>query len=118
MTPRQPSEGISIVGAVPPSLAQHFRVVSAPQLPVALRLPRPGERDPIYSTSRSWLIDTDASLPPEDRFLFRVRQRGKMRGTVFVNVAKLNAFMKNSEAADLKASDGEYSHSSGELVPA
>jgi hypothetical protein len=85
--------------------------VPAPTLPEMCRLPRPGQRDPITNASRSWLIETDASLPPEDRFLFRVRQRGKIRGCVFCNVAKLIAFLKKAEAEDL------HSVSNKELAP-
>ena len=105
---------MTVAGAVPPGLAQHLQSVPAPLEPELLRLPRPGERDPITSSSRQWLIDTDASLPPNERFLFRVRQRGKMRGVVFINVAKLRAFLQRAEAADL----GDAVEKPAQLVPA
>jgi hypothetical protein len=91
---------ISTVGPIPPGLAQHFRSVPAPQLPELARLPRPGERDPITGSSRQWLIDHDAELPPAEKFLFRVRRRGRQRGACFVNVQRLLAFFQKSEAAD------------------
>src|SRR4051812_35835861 len=94
---------LTLAGAVPPALAHHFHSVPPPRIPEISRLPRPGERDPITGCSRSWLTDADASLEPADRFLFRVRQRGKIRGAVFINVAKLLAFLKKAEAEELAA---------------
>jgi hypothetical protein len=71
-------------------------------LPEVTRLPAPRERCPISGASRTWLIESNDSLPAPDRFLFRVRQRGKIRGAVFVNVAKLLAFLRAAEAEDHK----------------
>jgi hypothetical protein len=56
------------------------------------------------------MLDTDAKLPPEDRFLFRVRQRDKIRGVVFVNVEKLLAFLRRAEL--------DYHNKEGERLPA
>ncbi len=88
------------VGAIPPTLAAHFQAVSAPALPEIARLPRPGERDPICSASRSWLIDLNGKLPPKDRFLFSLRARNTTRGAVFINVQKLLAIMRRAEEAE------------------
>jgi len=91
---------LTVAGAVPPELTNYCLRVPPPHLPETCRLPRPGEKDPIANGSRTWLIDTDAYLPPAEKFLFRVRQPGKIRGAVFINVAKLLAFLKKAEAAD------------------
>lgn len=98
-----PEQPLTVVGAVPPELARQMQSVPAPQAPDLTRLPRPGERDPITGSSRSWLIDTNEALPPSERFLFRVKQRNKLRGCVFVNVGKLKAFLQKAEEADTGA---------------
>jgi hypothetical protein len=112
---------LSVVGAVPPELAQQLRSIPSPKYPDLARLPKPGERDPITGCSRSWLIDADASLPTKERFLFRVRRIGKLRGAVFINVAKLLAFLRRAEEADtsLEADSGRpLSEAQQEHVPA
>lgn len=43
-----------VVGAVPPGLAHLLKSVNGPVLPEFARLPKPGARDPITGTSRSW----------------------------------------------------------------
>jgi len=91
---------ITASGAIPSELARWFETAPPPRLPEVARLPRPRERDPITGGSRTWLIEIDSTLPPDERFLFRVRKRGRTRGTVFVNVAKLLAFLRKAEAAD------------------
>jgi hypothetical protein len=101
-----PERSMEVVGAVPPGLARQLQSVPAPHIPELARLPRPGERDPITGSSRSWLIDTNDGLPVAERFLFRVRQRGKMRGAVFINVAKLMALMKKAESEDAGTASG------------
>ncbi|MGA3171069.1 MAG: hypothetical protein ABSE62_08640 [Chthoniobacteraceae bacterium] len=88
---------VTVAGAVPPALARQFQSVPLPQLPEVARLPRPRERCPITGASRTWLIETDEGLPPSETFLFRVRQRGKRRGAVFINVPKLLAFLRKAE---------------------
>jgi hypothetical protein len=70
-------------------------------LPELTRLPRPGDRCPITGASRTWLIEQDDNLPAEEKFLFRIRQRGKTRGAVFVNIAKLMAYMQKAQAVDV-----------------
>jgi hypothetical protein len=47
------------------------------------------------------LIEHNQALPPQERFLFSVRKRGKMRGATFVNVEKLMAFMHKAQAEDV-----------------
>jgi hypothetical protein len=106
---------MTIIGAAPPGLALHVQSLPPPPEPELMRLPRPGERDPITSSSRQWLIDMDASLPASERFLFRIRRRGYQRGVVFVNVAKLRAFMARSQEADQLEHDSAEHR---ELVPA
>lgn len=64
--------------------------------PEIIRLPRPGERDPICQGSRTWLIGHNDSLPPEERFIFRILSKGKARGAVFINVEKLRTFMRKA----------------------
>lgn len=98
---------LMIVGSAPPSLAQHFQSVPPPAEPELLRLPLPGERDPITSSSRSWLLDIDATLPANERFIFRIRQRGKLRGAVFINVSKLKSFFRKAEAAEHEEAEQE-----------
>jgi len=88
------------VGPIPPSLERYIQSIPLPQLPELTRLPRPGERDFISGGSRSWLIETNESLPPDERFLFRVRQPGKVRGAVFCRVEKLLSFLRKAEETD------------------
>ena len=75
----------TIAGHLPPALAGQFQQVNMPALPEFSRLPSPKERDPYTGASRTWLVEHDK----HGHFLVRVRQRGKMRGTVFVNLPKL-----------------------------
>lgn len=109
-------ERSTVVGPVPPFLTRQIESVPAPALPELMRLPRPHERDPIFNCSRSWLIETDAALRPEEKFLFRVKQRGKIRGCVFLNVSKFIEFMKRAEASDLHSA--QESQASEQLCPA
>lgn len=95
----------TVAGSVPDLLANTLREVPPPLLPEFTRLPRPRERDPITGASRTWLIQTNDRLSADRRFLFRVRQRGKIRGTCFINVAKLLAVLRDAEADDLKQLD-------------
>ena len=90
----------TVAGIVPPELAHRFASVPIPALPTVSRLPAPRERCPISGASRTWLIETNETLGAHQRFLFRVRQRGKVRGAVFVNVTKLLAFLQKAEAED------------------
>ena len=71
-----------------------------------MRLPQPGKRDPICSCSRSWLTETDARLPAEEKFIFRIRQKGRLRGCVFVDVRKLLQFISKAKDSDEYGSGG------------
>lgn len=93
-------EPLPALGAVPPALAKRFQQVQPPSLPPVARLPRPGDRDPVTGSSRSWLISANRLAAPADRFLFSVRQPGKIRGAVFINVEKLLRFLQKAEAAE------------------
>lgn len=84
---------IAVAGAVPPKLTRYFHSIPISGQPEYSRLPRPRERCPISGASRTWLIEHDAM----GHFLFRVRLPGKMRGTVFVNVTKLLAYLRQME---------------------
>jgi hypothetical protein len=86
-------------------LAAQLRSVPAPPLPEMARLPKPRERDPIAGCSRTWLIETNDALPSDRRFLFRVRRRAHLRGAVFINVAKLLAFLREAEMQDRACSE-------------
>ena len=84
----------TVAGAVPPAFAHQFQSAPAPAVPEFSRLPKPRDRCPISGGSRTWLIEHDAY----GHYLFRARQRGKMRGAVFVNVAKLLGYLRKIEA--------------------
>lgn len=93
---------------MPPGLERLFRSATTPPLPEVCKLPAPRERCLITGASRTWLLETDERAKREGRgFLFRVRQPGKMRGAVFVNVRKLLAFLQAEEAADQARSKTE-----------
>ena len=98
----------TLAGPVPPGLQHLFQAVPAPALPEVSRLPAPGERCAISGASRTWLLETDARAKKSGAgFLFRVRQPGKTRGAVFVNTAKLLAFLRAAEAAEQSAEGAE-----------
>ena len=84
-------------GAIPPILAAQFQRVPIPTLPEMTRLPRPRERCPITGASRTWLVEQDAALPAPQRFIFRVRQRGKKRGAVFMDRERLMNFLRRAQ---------------------
>jgi hypothetical protein len=89
----------TVAGAIPPSLVAQFQSGPAPILPEFTRLPRPRDRCPITGASRTGLIEWDSRLPAQEKFLFRVRERGKIRGAVFINTKRLLSFMQKAEAA-------------------
>jgi hypothetical protein len=64
------------------------------------RLPHPPARDPLAGGSRGWMLDFDRELPPEDRFIVRVKRRGRARGVCFVDNGKYLAALRklSSEA--------------------
>jgi len=92
----------TLAGAVPPALAAQFKNVPAPSLPEVARLPRPRERCPLTGASRQWLIDRDNALPRSEKFLFRIRTRGKIRGVVFINVPRLFSFLKSASETNIE----------------
>ena len=99
----------TVAGAVPAHFGQRVEMATAGNLAAFSRLPKAGERCAVSGASRSWLIETDAKLGPDDRFLVRVRRRGCLRGTVFVSVPRLCKFLHSAAAGDVEgyASAGE-----------
>ena len=97
----------TVAGAVPARLGQRVEAATAGNVAEFSRLPKPGERCPVSGASRSWLIETDAKLGPDERFLVRVRRRGCLRGTVFVSVPKLCAFIAKAAAGEVVGFAGE-----------
>ena len=87
----------TVAGRIPPELAGRFRPAE-PGEPEFCRLPSPrGGRCSISGASRSWLVEHNAQ---GGNFLFTVRQKGKQRGTVFVDVSKLKSFLRSWQAAN------------------
>lgn len=82
----------TFAGSLPPGFAGQFQQVAAPVLPEFGRLPSPRERCPFTGASRTWLVEHDQ----HGHFLTRVRQRGRLRGTVFVNLPKLLSYIRNA----------------------
>lgn len=62
------------------------------------RLPQPPERDPLAGGSRGWMLDFDRELPPEDKFIIRVKRRGRARGVCFVDNGKYLAALRKLSA--------------------
>jgi len=91
----------TVAGAVPAHFGHRSEVATAGNVAEFSRLPRAGERCPVSGASRSWLIETDASLPPAQRFLVRVRRRGCLRGTVFVSIPRLSSFIRGVAAGEV-----------------
>lgn len=69
--------------------------------PEFAKLPRPHERCSITGASRSWLLDHDS----EGKYLVRIRQRGKLRGAVFIIVPKLLAYLRSATVASDEGRD-------------
>ena len=87
----------TVSGRIPPELQGRFRPAE-PGEPEFCRLPSPrGGRCSISGASRSWLVEHNAQ---GGNFLFTVRQKGKQRGTVFVDVSKLKSFLRSWQAAN------------------
>ena len=76
--------------------------ITPPPLSEFARLPRPCERCSISGASRTWLLETDAALPSAERFLFRVRPRGKHRGLVFIDRERLLNFLRSAQTENGK----------------
>lgn len=95
----------SVTGRIPPELQSRFRPVEQGE-PEFCRLPSPRGRCSISGASRSWLVEHNAQ---GGNFLFTVRQKGKRRGTVFCDVAKLKNFLRSWQAANEaeRRTDGE-----------
>lgn len=85
----------TVAGRIPHELSGRFQSAE-PGQPEFCRLPSPRGRCPISGASRSWLVEHNGQ---GGNFLFTVRQRGKQRGTVFVDVAMLKAFLRSWQAA-------------------
>ena len=65
-------------------------------LPITFRLPRTGERDPIFGISRSWYYAAEA----DGRInLIRLREKGKKRGTTLVPTEQVLRLIANSDIA-------------------
>ncbi len=96
-----------VAGAVPERLGHRVEVATAGNVAEFGRLPKAGERCSVSGASRSWLIETDAKVGPDERFLVRVRRRGCLRGTVFVSVPKLCAFIAKAAAGQVNGFVGE-----------
>ena len=86
----------TVAGRIPPELQGRFRSAE-PGEPEFCRLPSPRGRCSISGASRSWLVEHNAQ---GGNFLFTVRQKGKQRGTVFVDVSKLKSFLRSWQAAN------------------
>jgi hypothetical protein len=100
----------TVAGAVPACMdMRRVEVATAANNAEFQRLPRAGERCPVSGASRSWLIETDAKLPPDERFLVRVRRRGCLRGAVFISVPRLTAFIYGVRAGTVPGFTAEAS---------
>ena len=100
-----------VAGAGSARLGPRVEMATVENVAEFARLPKAGERCAVSGASRSWLIETDASLGPEDRFLIRVRRRGCLRGTVFISVPKLSSFLSRAAAGKVEgfvSGEGEY----------
>ncbi|MCX6971191.1 MAG: hypothetical protein NTV93_13710 [Verrucomicrobia bacterium] len=92
----------TVAGAGSARLGPRVEMATAGNVAEFVRLPKAGERCPVSGASRSWLIETDQELSPEDRFLIRVRRRGCLRGTVFTSVPKLSSFLSRVAAGKVE----------------
>jgi hypothetical protein len=91
----------TVAGAVPAQLGQRVEVATAANVAEFSRLPKPGARCAVSGASRSWLIETNEKLSPDEKFLVRVRRRGCLRGAVFVSVSRLSAFIRGVQAGEV-----------------
>ena len=91
----------TLAGRIPQGMGEQFEAVAPPPLPELTSLPRPGERCSICGKSRTWLVEANETAKSDGMpFLFRVRQRGRMRGAVFVRVSTLLKWLEKCEAED------------------
>lgn len=94
----------TVAGGVPSPYATQFAPGALPEAET-IRLPRPGERDPIANLARSTLLELDESLPPARRFIIRLRRRGYLRGCVLIVVARLRAVIADEIARQLSGGE-------------
>lgn len=93
----------TVAGSVPPAIAG--RVQAGPALQSEYgRLPRPGEREPISGLARSTLLELDESLPISERFIIRIRKRGKQRGATLIVADRLRAVLSKEVERQLGTS--------------
>jgi hypothetical protein len=89
----------SVTGMAPVTLGgERVAVMTAANMAEFSRLPKAGQRCPVSGASRTWLVETNAKIGAGEKFLVRVRRRGCLRGTVFVSVPKLCAFIAKASA--------------------
>jgi len=82
----------TVAGTVPSALTGQFQ--RGPTLPSEYgRLPRPGEREPISGLARSTLLELNESLPATERFIIRIRRRGKARGSTLIVADRLRSVL-------------------------
>jgi hypothetical protein len=67
-------------------------------LPVTFRLPRTGERDPIFGLSRSWYYSAESNGRLN---LIRLREKGKARGTTLVSTEQILSLIQNPSFKNL-----------------
>ncbi len=101
--------GLSTLAGRPPRGLEHaFQSVPAPATPELTTLPKPGARDPITGRSRTWLVEAAEEARRDGMpFLFRIRQRGKRRGAVFIRVPVLLQWIAQREAEDNQSENGK-----------
>ena len=90
-----------VAGDVPAHLSRQVEIATSANLAEFSRLPKPPGRCPISGGSRSWLLETDAKLPPDQRFLVRVRRRGCLRGVVFISIPRLCSFLRGVQIGEV-----------------
>ena len=67
-------------------------------LPVTFRLPRTGERDPIFGLSRSWYYSAESNGRLN---LIRLREKGKARGTTLASTEQILSLIQNPSFKNL-----------------
>ena len=85
----------TLAGPVPPGLQERFQSVPGPDRPEFVKLPSARGRCPFTGASRTWLLENGG--PEAGGFIVRIRQRGKTRGAVFVDVDKLLAYIRQAQ---------------------
>ena len=67
-------------------------------LPITFRLPRTGERDPIFGLSRSWYYSAESNGRLN---LIRLRNKGKNRGATLVSTEQILSLIQNPSFKNL-----------------